>query len=136
MRRLMVGWLTVIALSGCGSVDNNYTVQRLPSGREVKVIGIGTMFFSKGDQALMLKYRTDLRLDDHDQVRKEVEEIWQAFRIDVERAGLKAAIISVHEPPKRMLIVSTNKTYNFVIQKSETGAWVFLEDREPRKQAG
>jgi hypothetical protein len=28
----------------------------------------------------MLKYRTDLRLEDHEQVRKEVAEIWQVFR--------------------------------------------------------
>jgi len=38
-------------------------VHRLPSGREVKVWGVTKMFFSKGDPALMLKYRTDLRLD-------------------------------------------------------------------------
>ena len=51
MRRLILGGLTALVptLTGCGSVDNNYTVQRLPSGREVKIIGIGKMFFSKGD---------------------------------------------------------------------------------------
>lgn len=138
MRRFILGGLTAIALTltGCGSVDRNYTVQRLPSGREVKIIGIGKMFFSKGDQALTLKYRTDLRLDDHEQVRKEVEEIGQVFRVDVERTGMKAAIISVQEPGKQMLIVSTSKSYNFVIQKSEAGTWEFLDDRAPRRQAG
>jgi len=136
MRRLLLGCLAVIALTACGSVDNNYTVQRLPSGREVKVIGMGKMFFSKGDPALMLKYRTDLRLEDHEQVRKEVEEIWQVFRVDVERAGLKAAIISVQAPGRQLLIVSTSKSYNFVIQKSEAGTWEFLDDRAPRRQAG
>jgi len=45
---------------GCGSADTGYTVHRLPSGREVKVLGVTEMFFSKGDPALMLKYRTDL----------------------------------------------------------------------------
>ena len=138
MRRSMLGCLTmiVLTLAGCGSIDNNYTVQRLLSGREVKIIGIGKVFFSKGDPALMLKYRTDLRLDDREQVRKEVEEIWQVFRVDVERAGMKAAIISVQEPGKQMLIVSTSKSYNFVIQKSEAGTWEFLDDRAPRRQAG
>ena len=75
-------------------------------------------------------------LEDQEQLRKEVEEVWQAFRVDVEQAGLKAAIISVHEPPKRVLIVSTNKSYNFVIQKSAEGKWEFLDDRGSRKQAG
>jgi hypothetical protein len=125
MRRLILGGLTaiVLTLTGCGSVDNNYTVQRLPSGREVKT-------------ALMLKYRTDLRLDDHEQVRKEVEEIWQVFRVDVERAGMKAAIISVQKPGTQILIVSTSKSHNFVIQKSEAGTWEFLDDLTPRRQAG
>jgi len=52
-------------------------VHRLPSGREVKVLGVTKMFFSKGDPALMLKYRTDLRLDDQEQLLKEVEEVWR-----------------------------------------------------------
>ena len=138
MRRLILCCLAamVLALTGCGSADTGYTVHRLPSGREVKVLSVSKMFFSKGDPALMLKYRTDLRLEDQEQLRKEVEEVWQAFRVDVEQAGLKAAIISVHEPPKRVLIVSTNKSYNFVIQQSAEGKWEFLDDRGSRKQAG
>ena len=138
MRRLILCSLAamVLALTGCGSADTGYTVHRLPSGREVKVLGVSKMFFSKGDPALMLKYRTDLRLEDQEQLRKEVEEVWQAFRVDVEQAGLKAAIISVHEPPKRVLIVTTNKSFNFVIQKSAAGNWEFLDDRGSRKQAG
>ena len=50
MRRLILGCLTaiVVTLTGCGSADPGYTVRRLPSGREVKVIGIGQMFFSEG----------------------------------------------------------------------------------------
>jgi hypothetical protein len=140
MRRLILGCLSLTAallmLSGCGSTDTRYTVYKLPSGREVKVIGITKMFFTKGDAALVLKYRTDLRLEDHDQLRKEVEEVWQAFRVDVERAGLKAAVISVQETPKRMLIVSTSKGYNFVVKKSDAGAWEFLDDHAAAKQAG
>ncbi len=140
MRRLILSALAVtmvlLALSGCGSTDTGYTVHKLPSGREVKVIGITQMFFTKGDPALMLKYQTALRLEDRDQLRKEVEEVWQAFRVDVERAGLKAAVISVQETPKRVLIVSTSKGYNFVVKKSESGAWEFLDDRASAKQAG
>ena len=58
---------------GCGSADTGGTVHRLPSGRAVKVLGVTKMFFSKGDPAPMLKYRTDLRLDEQEQLRKEVE---------------------------------------------------------------
>src|SRR5512145_2988023 len=138
MRRLTLGSLAtvVLALTACGPANMGYTVHRLPSGREVKVLSVTRMAFAKGDPALMLKYRTDLRLEDQAQVRKEVEEVWQAFRFDVEQAGLKAAIISVHELPTNLLIVRTDKSYNFVIQKSSKGTWEFLDDRGPRKQAG
>jgi hypothetical protein len=137
MRRFVLCSLStlILLLAGCGSADTGYTVHRLPSGREVKVLGMSKMFFSKGDPALMLKYQTDLRLEDQAQLRKEVEEVWQAFRTDVEQAGLKVAIISVHEPPKRLLIVSTNKSYNFVIQKSPEGTWTFLDDSAAPKRA-
>jgi hypothetical protein len=140
MRRLILGCLTLTAallmLSGCGSTEPGYTVHKLPSGRELKVLGVTKMFFAKGDPALMLKYRTDLRIEDQAQLRKEVEEVWQEFRVDVERAGVKAAIISVHEPPRRLLILSTNKSYNFLIQKSQAGVWEFLDDGAAAKQAG
>ena len=140
MRLLILSSLAVtmllLALGGCGSTEPGYTVHKLPSGREVKVLGMTKMFFAKGDPALVLKYRTDLKLDDHEQVRKEVEEVWQAFRGDVEREGLKAAVISVQETPKRVLIVTKSRGYNFVVKKSDAGAWEFLDGGAQPKQAG
>jgi hypothetical protein len=140
MRRLILSSLAVtmllLALGGCGYTEPGYTVHKLPSGREVKVLGITKMFFAKGDPALVLKYRTDLKLEDHEQLRKEVEEVWQAFRVDVEREGLKAAVISVQETPKRVLIVTKSRGYNFVVKKSDAGAWEFLDGGAQTKQAG
>jgi len=140
MRLLILSSLAVtmllLALGGCGSTEPGYTVHKLPSGREVKVLGMTKMFFAKGDPALVLKYRTDLKLDDHEQLRKEVEEVWQAFRGDVEREGLKAAVISVQETPKRVLIITKSRGYNFVVKKSDAGAWEFLEGGTQTKQAG
>jgi hypothetical protein len=140
MRGLILSTLAVtmvlLALGGCGSTEPGYTVHKLPSGREVKVLGITKMFFAKGDPALVLKYRTDLKLEDHDLLRKEVEEVWQDFRVDVEREGLKAAVISVQETPKRVLIVTKSRGYNFVVKKSDAGAWEFLDAGAQTKQAG
>jgi hypothetical protein len=140
MRLLILSSLAVtmllLTLGGCGSTEQGYTVHKLPSGREVKVLGITKMFFAKGDPALVLKYRTDLKLEDHEQLRKEVEEVWQAFRVDVEREGLKAAVISAQETPKRVLIVAKSRGYNFVVKKSDAGAWEFLDGGAQTKQAG
>ena len=140
MRLLILSSLAVtmllLALGGCGSTEPGYTVHKLPSGREVKVLSMTKMFFAKGDPALVLKYRTDLKLDDHEQLRKEVEEVWQAFRVDVEREGLKAAVINVQETPKRVLIITKSRGYNFVVKKSGAGAWEFLDSGAQTKQAG
>jgi hypothetical protein len=66
MRRLILCPLVamVLALAACGPANTGYTVHRLPSGREVKVLSVTRMVVAKGDPALMLKYRTDLRLED------------------------------------------------------------------------
>ena len=140
MRRLgrpFFAAVLVLAVTSCNAAAPAYSVYQLPSGRHVKVIGVGKMSFSKGDPALMLKYQTDLTIQEAEQLRREVDEIWQVFRVDVERAGMRAAIISANEAPRRFLIVTTNKSYNFVIQRTHTGNWEFLSDQAAtRKGAG
>jgi len=82
------------------------------------------MFFTKGDPALMLKYQTDLSLDDKQALRMEAEDIWKEFRLNVEQAGLKNAIISAHETPKG-LIIKKSRGVNFVVNKNDSGVWEF-----------
>ncbi len=93
----------------------------------MKVLGVGKMNFTRGDPALMLKYQTDLDLSNKPELKKEVEEIWQLFRVDVEKVGLKAAIVSANEVPKGMLI-KTSKSYNFVYKKNGDGSWRSMTD--------
>ena len=113
--------MLLLGLLACNTAPQ-YAVQRLPSGREIKVVGIGTMHFAKGDPALMLKYQTDLSLDNKEALRKEVEDIWQVFRLNVEQAGLKNAIISANEVPKGWFI-KKGRGYNFIVVKNEAGEW-------------
>ena len=59
------GPLAAILLSiavACGGSPSPYQERTLPSGQTVKVLGVGKMFFTKGEAALMLKYQTDLNL--------------------------------------------------------------------------
>ncbi len=83
----------------CGGSPPPYQERTLPSGQTVKVLGVGKMFFTKGDAALMVKYQTDLSLDDQGALHREVLAIWDVFRQDVEQAGLKGAIVSANERP-------------------------------------
>jgi hypothetical protein len=90
-------------------------------------LGVGKINFSQGAPALMLKYQTDLQVSDKAALRPEVNEIWASFRVDVENAGLKSAIISANEVP-RGLIVKQGNAYNFVYEKQADGSWRCLDD--------
>lgn len=79
-------------LVGCTARQPAYTEMRLPSGKLIKVLGA------------------------------EVDEIWAAFRLDVERATVKNAIIAANEPPHGRFI-TTNRSFNFVFKKSPDGTW-------------
>jgi hypothetical protein len=109
-------------LPGSSRAQTPYQLVTLPSGKEIKVLGMGKIVFSQDKPALMLKYQTDLSLDDKPALREEVEEIWASFRINAEKEKMSNAIISANELPKGGL-VSTSRSYNFVFRKSEDGTW-------------
>ena len=114
----------ILALAvACGGSPPPYQERTLPSGQTVKVLGVGKMFFTKGDAALMLKYQTDLNTDDQAGLHREVLAIWDLFRQDVERAGLKAGIVSANERPVSHLFWSRNRSFNFVFERTEDGRW-------------
>ena len=126
------GPLAAILLSiavACGGSPSPYQERTLPSGQTVKVLGVGKMFFTKGDAALILKYQTDLNLDDQAALHREVLAIWDVFRQDVERAGLKGAIVSANERPLSHLFWSSNISFNFVFNRVEDGTWREVESK-------
>jgi len=113
----------------CQSRAQALTEVALPSGKKVKVIAVGQINFSNDSPALMLKYRTDLKISDAAALRKEVEEIRTMFKTDVEQAKLTNAIISANEVPQG-LIVKTANGFNFVYKKSADGKWQLVDDAE------
>jgi hypothetical protein len=94
---------------------------KLNSGKTVEITTVGPMFFAKGASALGLRYETTLALDDVAAVRKEVDEIWQHFIVDVDRGKYEAAVITA-DGAKTGIIVKTNKSYGFVFKKVD-GIW-------------
>jgi hypothetical protein len=118
---------TAIFVVSC-SKKPAYTTKTLPSGRTVKIASIMKMFFSKGDPALMLKYYTDINIDNTLELQDEVEEIWELFQIDVEKAGLNFAIISAVEMPQG--IIFKTRGFNFVFEKHESGDWILTNDQK------
>jgi len=120
----------------CGGSPPPYQERTLPSGQAVKVLGVGKMFLTKGDAALMLKYQTDLNLDDQAALHREVLAIWDVFRQDVERAGLKGAFVSANERLVGHLFWSSNRSFNFVFERTEDGTWREAESKTNGRSDG
>ena len=122
----------LFCLAGCTGAPNYKSVS-LPSGRQIRVIGVGRINFSHGAPALMLKYQTGLKVTDKAELRSEVDEIWPAFKNDVEQAHLSAAIISANEIPQGV-VIKRGQSYNFVYEKSADGSWRSSDDTKPARQ--
>ncbi|MBP1772008.1 MAG: hypothetical protein H6P99_1171 [Holophagaceae bacterium] len=112
----------ILALFACGSSGPGYRVSTLSSGKQVKVINVTKMFFSKGDTALILDYQTDIPFTDKAALNKEVDDIWSAFKNDVEKANVKSGVIRANEAPKGTFIQTKNQ-FGFVFTRAEDGSW-------------
>src|SRR5882724_7314465 len=82
----LIATLLLVSLSNCSSTQN-YTLFKLPSGREIKITFSGKMNSASSDPALVMNYLTDVSIDDKVALRREVDEIWSVFQHDVENAN-------------------------------------------------
>jgi len=113
VRRILT--ITLGLLLGACTSSPSLTTQNLPSGKTINLLGIGTMYLTE-----------DSSIDDVDLLRKDVEEIWPMFRVNVEESELSNAIIAATSPPETTrLIFSTSRSHNFVSSKKENGTWDF-----------
>jgi hypothetical protein len=76
----------------------------------------------------MLQYQTDTKMEDVAALRREAEEIWADFKVDVEKAGFSNAILSAHSIPQGTFI-RTGQSYNFAFVKNSSGEWTYANDR-------
>ncbi|MBI2437393.1 MAG: hypothetical protein HYV36_01065 [Lentisphaerae bacterium] len=119
--RIIALTLLALLLCSCGKVQTSYKVVMLPTGKEVKVAGMGRINFTKDEPALMLKYYTDLEINNATSIETEVLEIWEGFRKDVEAAKLTSGIVSANDMPKGMIHKGTMR--NYVFKRKPDGKW-------------
>ncbi len=129
MRKSLVS-LLLVCLLGNGALAAEFESHTLPSGKLVKVLGIVRMHATDAD-ALLLKYRTDISIDDVASLEREADEIWSEFRVNVERAGLSYGIISANEPERAILgsFRTTNRSHQILYKKARNGTWKRLPNR-------
>lgn len=134
-RKISRDWLGFVVLllsivlfsspAGFGAQAPYYQLVKLPSGKEIKMLGVGKIYPSPDRPVLLFKYETDLSIDDKEALRKEVDEIWASFRLNVERENLSEAIISANEPLSSDS-VSKGRSYDFEYRKAQDGTWQMI----------
>jgi hypothetical protein len=105
----------------------------LPSGKQVRILSVIPAYFPQGPPTLIMTCETDIRIEDMAALRKEVDEIWEIFRKDVESAHMTMAAIRMthNEEPGLMTVVgliTVGKGYGFVYEKRADGKWYCLDD--------
>ena len=94
----------------------------LSSGRTIRIISAGQINFQQSGPALALSYQTNLKVDEQDKLRAEVEEIWRDFQKDADQAKLNSAIIMANEVPTGRFI-QQGRAFNFVFERKPDGMW-------------
>jgi hypothetical protein len=94
----------------------------LPSGKKIKILKAGLIYFTKAPPGLALSYETQIKLDNKEALRDEVTEIWQVFRHDADDAKVSSAVIMANEPAQGFIIM-TNRSQNFVFERQSDGSW-------------
>jgi hypothetical protein len=112
------GFLT----GGCGPAEPEYSLVATQDGGSFKLESIAEITRPDGKTALLLSYRTDLELTDDSAMKSEVSKIWESFRPEVERQGLRVAVIraSQWEQPSWE---RRGRASQFVIERSTDGQW-------------
>jgi hypothetical protein len=126
----------VVVLAGCsgGQPDATQTpgspATVSPSAtKQVRVTGIQRMNFANGDSALVLNYETDIPIEDKPALRKEVDEIWQRFQKDVEKAGVNSGVIRATHYENTGIIRKGNG-FGFIFVKGTDGKWQLQDDKK------
>jgi hypothetical protein len=128
-RLIHVGLSATIVLLLAGAALGQQSSVKLKSGKEVKVVKVGPMYGQGMKKlAVELQYETELKVSDLTVLRKEVDEVWEVFRPEVEKPNEKVAVVSAVEkrPPS---VITKSEGYNFVFEKRTDGTWHCLGDK-------
>ena len=119
-----------MASIACGPAVPEYELVTAPSGRQLKIEEVSEIARAGGGAAMRLAYHSDVDLTDLSALQREVDDVWQTFRDQVEQRGLRFAVIraSQWEKPgweRRGLAVQ------FVVERGQDGAWAARPDDDP-----
>jgi hypothetical protein len=98
------------------------TPRVLSTGKSIEVISVGKMSFPESGPALILRYQTDLNLDDKQALAQEVDAIWPDFQKEVQSAEVTGAAITASERPRGWPLYHMRQ-FTFVYTQQPDGTW-------------
>lgn len=97
----------------------------------IRTAKTGKMDFPNGDSAFVMEYQTSIPIENMAALRKEVDWIWDALRMEVEDAKLKNGVIrAAHPDDGGGGLLTHSKGHGFVFTKHADGKWHCLEDEK------
>jgi len=124
---LAMGYLGVLVFAGTtylACVRPTYTSYTLPSGKQIKLIGLQKWREVGGENSLALLYQTDIDLNSKDELKREAQHIWQFLRVNVEKEGMTKARILAYGPTTGRFR-KKRSGFGFLIERQEDGTWKF-----------
>jgi hypothetical protein len=115
---------TSCSIKGTNELPNN--VHKLRSGRLIKVVKIVVMQYHQSEPIMMLKYETNIDLNDVSHLHEEVMDIWSEFKTKADEKKVNDVIISAYSVSKGS-IVQISKCYNFTFRKIAGKQWMEIK---------
>jgi len=123
LRHSWVPFTLLVLCVSCTVREPAYTVEKLPDGREIKLIDSGVMHHSSFDgQAFFINYQTDLATDPPEAIVEEGKSIWNALQPEVEPQGFETVVIKASLPPEGGFL-QRRTTRWLIFKKNEDGDW-------------
>lgn len=100
------------------------------SNKQIRITNISNFNFPESGPALVMYYKTEIPINNLKELRKEVDEIWEVFRNDAEKAKVKgAAIRAVHDEESNG-VITNGKGFGFVFIQKDNGSWFNTSDEK------
>ena len=114
--RFVVALLLSAVLAAC----SHGHIETLPSGKQIKALGIGEMPNFLDQPALTFSYETEIPIHNRDALEKEADEVWEIFRSKVEERGLTRGVIMA--TPKQVA-GAKSQGVGIIYKKMPDGSW-------------
>ncbi|MFN8389952.1 MAG: hypothetical protein U0136_06655 [Bdellovibrionota bacterium] len=123
--------LSMVLLCSVTAQAQSLQPYTLPSGKQIRAYSVTKMNLPAGP-ALVMNYETAVRIEDTENLRKEIDEIWSLLKGDADKAGVKSAVIrATHYETSG--IFRRGKGYGFAFTKAADGSWQMADVGKDKK---